>query len=448
MIARTLAFSLVGLAAAAYAAPPIEHWQTSNGARVFFSHARELPMVDIRVVFDAGGARDGVNKGLGVLTNAMLAEGAGGLPAEVISERFEDQGAEFKYSALRDMAWVSLRSITENPNLQPSLETLALVLAQPDFPESAFERQRKRLLVALAQKRQSPSDLADEAFYQAAYGDHPYASDPNGTPETLNALKVKDLRQFYQRLYVARNAVLAIVGDLSKAEAQAMAKTVIGLLPEGDVPEPLPEVKPPSGPIARHLPHPSTQTHIRIGQIGIRRDDPDYFPLYVGNHVLGGSGLVSRLADEVREKRGLSYSVSSYFSPMRVSGPFIVGLETKNAQAKEALEVTEATLRAFVEQGPTETELTAAVMNLTGGFPLLVDSNAKIVEYIAMIGFYGLPIDFLQTFIDNVRGTARRSIVDAFHRRMAPGRLVTVTVGGNTPQAAARPATSEKKTPP
>lgn len=448
MIARTLAFSLVGLAAAAYAAPPIEHWQTSNGARVFFSHARELPMVDIRVVFDAGGARDGVNKGLGVLTNAMLAEGAGGLPAEVISERFEDQGAEFKYSALRDMAWVSLRSITENPNLQPSLETLALVLAQPDFPESAFERQRKRLLVALAQKRQSPSDLADEAFYQAAYGDHPYASDPNGTPETLNALKVKDLRQFYQRLYVARNAVLAIVGDLSKAEAQAMAKTVIGLLPEGDVPEPLPEVKPPSGPIARHLSHPSTQTHIRIGQIGIRRDDPDYFPLYVGNHVLGGSGLVSRLADEVREKRGLSYSVSSYFSPMRVSGPFIVGLETKNAQAKEALEVTEATLRAFVEQGPTETELTAAVMNLTGGFPLLVDSNAKIVEYLAMIGFYGLPIDFLQTFIDNVRGTARRSIVDAFHRRMAPGRLVTVTVGGNTPQAAARPATSEKKTPP
>ncbi len=448
MIARTLAFSLVGLAAAAYAAPPIEHWQTSNGARVFFSHARELPMVDIRVVFDAGGARDGVNKGLGVLTNAMLAEGAGGLPAEVISERFEDQGGVFKYSALRDMAWVSLRSITENPNLQPSLETLALVLAQPDFPESAFERQRKRLLVALAQKRQSPSDLADEAFYQAAYGDHPYASDPNGTPETLNALKVKDLRQFYQRLYVARNAVLAIVGDLSKAEAQAMAKTVIGLLPEGDVPEPLPEVKPPSGPIARHLSHPSTQTHIRIGQIGIRRDDPDYFPLYVGNHVLGGSGLVSRLADEVREKRGLSYSVSSYFSPMRVSGPFIVGLETKNAQAKEALEVTEATLRAFVEQGPTEKERTAAVMNLTGGFPLLVDSNAKIVEYLAMIGFYGLPIDFLQTFIDNVRGTARRSIVVAFHRRMAPGRLVTVTVGGNTPQAAAWPATSEKKTPP
>ncbi|MGH8625090.1 MAG: M16 family metallopeptidase, partial [Gammaproteobacteria bacterium] len=268
------------------------------------------------------------------------------------------------------------------------------------------------------------------------------------TPETLNALKVKDLRQFYQRLYVARNTVVAVVGDLSKAEAQALANTVVGLLPEGKAPEPLPEVKPPNGPITRHLPHPSTQTHIRIGQIGIRRFDPDYFPLYVGNHVLGGSGLVSRLADEVREKRGLSYSVSSYFSPMRVSGPFIVGLETKNAQAKEALEVTEATLRAFVEQGPTETELTAAVMNLTGGFPLLVDSNAKIVEYLAMIGFYGLPIDFLQTFIDNVRGTARRSIVDAFHRRMAPGRLVTVTVGGNTPQAAARPATSEKKTPP
>ncbi len=447
MIARTIAFCLFGLAAAAYAAPPIEHWQTSNGARVFFSHAGELPMVDIRVVFDAGGARDGVNKGLAVLTNAVLAEGAGGLSAEVISERFEDQGADFEYSALRDMAWVSLRSIAETANLQPALETLALVLTQPDFPELAFERQRKRLLVALAQKRQSPGDLADEAFYQAAYGDHPYASDPNGALETLNALNVKDLHQFYQRLYVARNTVLAIVGDLSKPEAQAVANTVVGRLREGEAPEPLPDVRPPSAPLKRHLPHPSTQTHIRIGQIGIRRDDPDYFPLYVGNHVLGGSGLVSRLADEVREKRGLSYSVSSYFSPMRVNGPFIVGLETKNAQAKEALEVTEATLRAFVEHGPTEKELSAAVMNLTGGFPLLIDSNAKIVEYLAMIGFYGLPVDFLQTFVDKIKGVTRDSIVEALHRRMAPSRLVTVTVGGNAPQTEAGPALSEKKTP-
>jgi len=303
------------------------------------------------------------------------------------------------------------------------------------------------LLIALAQKRQSPSDLADEAFYQAAYGDHPYASDPNGTPETLNALDVKDLRQFHQRLYVARNAVLAIVGDLSEAEAQAAASTVVGRLPEGETPEPLPEVKPPSVPIKRHLPHPSTQTHIRIGQIGIRRDDPDYFPLYVGNHVLGGSGLVSRLADEVREKRGLSYSVSSYFSPMRVSGPFIVGLETKNAQAKEALEVTEATLRAFVEHGPTEKELSAAVMNLTGGFPLLIDSNAKIVEYLAMIGFYGLPVDFLQTFVGKIEAVAREGIVEALHRRMAPSRLVTVTVGGNAPETGAGPVLSGEKTP-
>ncbi|MGH8613873.1 MAG: M16 family metallopeptidase [Gammaproteobacteria bacterium] len=447
MIARTITFWLLGIAATAYAAPPIEHWQTSNGARVFFSHAGELPMVDIRVVFDAGGARDGVNKGLAVLTNAVLAEGAGGFPAEVISERFEDQGANFEYRALRDMAWVSLRSVTEKAHLQPALETLALVLTQPDFPKPAFERQRKRLLVALAQKRQSPSDRADEAFYQAAYGEHPYASDPNGTPETLNALQTKDLKQFYQRLYVARNAVLALVGDLSQAEAQALASTVVGRLPEGEAPEPLPEVKPPNGPITRHLPHPSTQTHIRMGQIGIRRDDPDYFPLYVGNHVLGGSGLVSRLADEVREKRGLSYSVSSYFSPMRVSGPFIVGLETKNAQAKQALEVTEATLRAFVEHGPTEKELSAAVMNLTGGFPLLIDSNAKIVEYLAMIGFYGLPADFLQTFVDKIKGTARGSIVDALHRRMAPGRLVTVTVGGNAPETGAGPVPSGEKTP-
>jgi zinc protease len=435
---------LWALAATTYAQPPIEHWQTDNGARVYFSHAGELPMIDIRVVFDAGGARDGVNKGLAVLTNAMLAEGAGGLSAEAISERFENQGAQFEYRALRDMAWVSVRSLSEQANLKQALETLALVLAKPDFPESAFERQRSRLLVALAQKRQSPSDVVDEAFYQAAYGDHPYASDPNGTPETLKALKEQDLSQFHRRYYVAGNAVVAMIGDLSNAEAHTVGNAVVARLSQGEAPAPLPGVKPPSGPITRHLAHSSTQTHIRIGQIGIRRDDPDYFPLYVANHVLGGSGLVSRLADEVREKRGLSYSVSSRFSPMRVRGPFIVGLETKNAQAREALEVTTSSLRAFIEHGPTERELSASILNLTGGFPLLIDSNAEMVEYLAMIGSYGLPLDFLHTFVSKIKGVTRERIVEALHRRMTPNRLVTVTVGGKAPQAAPTALKREK----
>ncbi len=412
------------------AGPEIQHWKTANGARVYFVAAPQLPMVDIRMVFDAGSARDGDHPGLAVMTNALLDAGAGGLDEEKIAQRLEGLGALLSTTALRDMAMVGLRSLSAAEYLGPATEILAQVVSTPHFPEAVFQRERKRLLIALQGERQSPGTIADKAFYQAIYGDHPYASPVNGTEESLGMLQRDDLLKFHARYYVAANTVVALVGDLSRTEAEKLAERLVAALPSGEAARPLPEVKPLKEALQKQLSHPSTQTHILVGQPGMSRTDPDYMALYVGNHILGGSGFGSRIMTEIREKRGLAYSAYSFFLPMRRKGPFQMGLQTRNDTAEEAERLLRETLLRFIEQGPTEKELVAAKKNITGGFPLRIDSNKDILEYIAMIGFYGLPLDYLDTFNQRVEAITVEAIRDAFQRRIDPQRLVAIRVGG------------------
>ena len=177
--------------------------------------------------------------------------------------------------------------------------------------------------------------------------------------------------------------------------------------------------------------YPSAQTHILVGQPGVKRGDSDYFPLYVGNHILGGGGMVSRLFSEVREKRGLSYSAYSYFSPMLFKGPFVAGLQTKTEQVDEAISVLLENIKNYITDGPTEEELVAAKKNITGGYPLRIDSNSKILNYVVVIGYYKLPFDYLDTFNSNVEAVTVDSIKDAFKRRINPDKLVVVKVGSS-----------------
>ncbi len=413
-----------------WAMAPIQHWETENGARVYFVPARELPMVDVRLVFDAGSARDDGHAGLANLTSALLDTGAGGLDADEIAARLEGVGARLGSGAARDMAWVRLRSLTDAELLEPALALMASVIAEPDFRPEDFSRERERMLVALQYAQQKPGEIAERAFYRALYGDHPYASPPDGTPESVKALTRRQVQAFHRRYYVARNAVVAIVGDLDRAGAEAIARRVTAGLPAGEPAPPLPEV--PALRLAREerIAHPSTQTHILMGQPGVARGEDDYFALYVGNYVLGGGGLVSRISEEIREKRGLAYSAYSYFLPMARRGPFRLGLQTRNETADEALDVLRRTLVRFVEAGPTEQELVAARRHITGGYPLRIDSNGKILEYIAMIGFYRLPLDYLETFNARIEAVTREQVADAFRRRVDPDRMVTVMVGG------------------
>lgn len=428
-IALVLAMMLMA-PALSHAAPKIKHWKLDNGARVYFVEARELPMVQLRVAFDAAGSRDPQGKsGVAKLTSQMLNEGAAGLTTDDIAIQLENLGAEFDSAVGRDMATADLRSLTDASLLEPALDVFAKIITTPTFPVSSFERERSRTLVGLAQEKQSPGTVAQKAFMRALYGSHPYALDPTGDEESLKRITRDDLVNHYRRYYVGRNALMVIVGDLSENDAKRVAQKTIGALPAGEVPSPL---IPPTTATARvnQIDFPSAQSHVMVGQFGVTRGDPDYFPLYVGNYVLGGGGLVSRLSTEVREKRGLSYSVYSDLAPLRLPGPFLIGLQTRNAQRDQALTVARDTFKAFTQEGPTEEELQAAKKNITGGFPLRLDSNRKITDQVMAIVFYGLPLDYLETFPKCVEAVTVAEIREAFQRRLDPNRMSTVIVGG------------------
>ncbi|HEW98148.1 MAG: insulinase family protein [Candidatus Parabeggiatoa sp. nov. 3] len=409
--------------------PTIQHWQTDSGTRVYFVPAPDLPMVDIEIVFDAGSARDGKQSGLAMLTNDLLSEGAAGHSADEIAEHFDNLGAELSNSVDSDMASVSLRSLSEPALLQPAVNMLALLLAKPDFEATAFERLRQQTLIGLKYQEQQPSSLARKAFYQSAFGKHPYASLSDGTAKTVSALTRDDLKAFHGRYYVAKNALISIVGALERTAAETLAKTIIEQLSPGETPLALPPVIELEQALTQHIEHPSTQTHILIGQPGVARGDPDYFNLYVGNYILGGSGLVSRLSERIREQRGLAYSTYSYFSPRRVAGPFIASVKTRQDQATEAMTLLKQTLAEFIKQGPSAAELKKAKQGITGSFPLRIKSNSNIIGYLSMLGYYRLPLDYLHTFNQNVEGVTVDKIRKAFQQRIHPDKLVTITVG-------------------
>ena len=416
------------MSGAARAALPIEHWTTPNGARVYFVRADSIPMLDVSLDFDAGSRLDPAGRaGLASVANAMLARGAGGLDESAISEGFARIGAQRGGAASDDRASVTLRTLTSEPELDAALALLARVVARPDFPAAVLAREEERAIQAIRESETKPETIAQRAFDGAMYGDHPYGA--HATPETVGAITRGDLVAFHRGYYDARSAVVSMIGAISRERAQAIAEQLTRDLPPGGAVRIVGPVVPPQQAIERRIEHPSTQSHILIGQPAIARGDPDFFPLLVGNYVLGGGGFVSRLYDEVREKRGLAYSVYSYFAPMLQQGPFTIGLQTQRTQTAVALGVVRETLARFLRDGPTEAELAAAKANLVGGFALRIDSNRKILDNLAVIGFYRLPIDYLDRWTAQVEQVTLDEVRAAFARHVRADALVTVVVG-------------------
>ncbi|MEQ8938555.1 MAG: pitrilysin family protein, partial [Gammaproteobacteria bacterium] len=224
------------------ASPEIQTWETSNGVPVYYVHAPELPMVDIQVVFDAGSSRDGDKPGLAMLTTGLLSQGAGGKDADAISNGFESLGAVYGADTGYDSSSVSLRSLTEEDLLTSALANLELVMTQPDFPKEALERRRSRTLIGLRSKQQSPGALAQDAFMEAVYNAHPYARPSEGTEESIKAISREDVVGFFKQYFVASNAMVAMVGAVDRARAEAIAEQLTSVLPKGEKPEALPGV--------------------------------------------------------------------------------------------------------------------------------------------------------------------------------------------------------------
>jgi len=427
-----LGFALVlcVIAAPAYALLPIQHWQTGKGAQVFFVANRDLPMLDVSVDFPAGSAFGTRGKsGLAALTQSLLRLGAGGLSEDEIARRMADVGAQLGGRFDSDRAGLSLRTLSSTGEMKEALDLLARVLQRPEFPAAVLEREKTRIIGAIREADTKPEVIASMTFNELIYGDHPYGLRSSGEADTVAVLTREDLVDFYRRHYTADRAVVAIMGNVSRREAEVIAEQLTGELPRSGVPASLPDVPRLTRAETRVIAHPASQSHVLVGAPGIRRADPDYFPLFVGNYILGGGGFASRILEEVRQKRGLAYSAYSYFSPTKQPGPFVMGLQTRKDQAGEAIAVVRSTLNDFIAKGPTANELKEAKQNIGGGFPLRIDSNRKILDYLGVIGFYGLPLTYLDDFVPNIEKVTLADIRNAFARHVDPERLVTVIVG-------------------
>jgi zinc protease len=418
---------LAACAGAAQAQVRIQHWTTGSGARVYFVETRAIPVLDVAVEFPAGSAWDaGRPAGVARLTLEMLKAGSARFSEDESNQRLADVGAELREDFDRDRAGFFLRTLSSER--ARALEVVADLLQAPRFPDDALERERALAIGEVQETETQPEGSAERRLYSLMYAGHPYGIVP--TAESLAAVTRADVERFYRERYRASRAVVTVVGDVDREAATAIADALTARLPAGadDGPR-LERAKPPARGVLERIARPSAQSHVLAGMAGISRDDPDYFSLFVGNFILGGGGFVSRLYKEVREKRGYAYSAYSYFMPLGAGGPFLLGLQTRNDQADEALAQARAVLDAFIKTGPTEGELAAAKRSLVGSFPLRIDSNRKLLDQAAMIGFYQLPLDWLDRFIPSVKAVTLESVRAAFARRVRTEELTTVIAG-------------------
>ncbi|GAB4398976.1 MAG: pitrilysin family protein [Rhodoferax sp.] len=433
----------------AWAALPIERWTTEQGVQINHVYSPGIPMVDVQIDFDAGSRRDpAAQAGLAGATAAMLSksiEASDGQPAldeNALGEAWADLGASFVAHADNDRFSVSLRSLSEPALLDAAAALAARTLAHPAFDATVWQRQRQTWIAALKESETRPATVAQRAFDAAVYGRHPYGQHP--TPETLAHIEVQHLRQFYAQHLLPCRARVSVVGALDRARAQQLVHTLLAPLQrrhEANVCPALPpllEVAPLVQPSEQWIAFAAAQAHILIGQPGVARRDPDYLALIVGNYILGGGGFVSRLTTQVRERRGLSYSVYSAFSAGKHAGAFSIGLQTRPDQAEQALAVVREVLRDYVTQGPTPAELEAAKANLVGGFALRLDSNRKLLDNVANMAWNDLPIDYLDTWTERVQRLSVADIHRAMARVLSPERMVTVVVGGVGPRSPAQ----------
>ncbi len=405
----------------------IERWVAQSGARVYFVETRALPIVDVAVEFSAGSAYDPRDRaGLGRLTLAMLKAGSARYSEIETGRRIADSGGDLRSSFDVDRAGFSLRVLSSEAERTKAIETLAEMLQAPLFPIEAFEREKARAVANAREGETQPDRIAEKRLYALMYPAHPYGF--SASPETLASINREDVERHYRSHYGSTRAVVTIVGDMGRAAAQALAESLTSRLARGADSVLAPVTPAPGGEVAR-IAHPSAQSHVVLGLAALSYGDPDYFPLLVGNHVLGGGGFVSRLTKEVRSRQGYAYSVYSYFRPAVREGPFLVGLQTRRDQAKDALERTQELVAEFVARGPTAAELAAAKKSMIGGFPLRYDTNRKVLDQVSAIGFYRLPLDWLDAYPAKVQGVTLAQVRDAFARRVVPAKLSIVVVG-------------------
>ncbi|BDT79856.1 peptidase M16 [Polynucleobacter yangtzensis] len=427
----------LGVLSNAYAILPIEKLDSYKGAQAYLVQTKALPMVDIEVSIDAGDRYDPVGKsGVADMVAGLMNYGARGdkglLTEAQIADEIADLGANVGLSVGGERAILRIRSLSRKDLRDRAVQLAAAMLSAPSYDPKIVEREKQRTITSLREAETKPEFVLERRFKKSVYGNYPLADSPS--VQSVGSVNVNDLKQFHKQFYRGDRMIVSIVGDVDRSQAAEIVQTLLKQIPQSGQPiAKLPDLqRTPVEALAQReiqIPFDSQQAHIAMGMTAVARNNPDYFPLLVGNYILGGGGFVSRLMSEVREKRGLAYSVFSYFAPGKENGIFQAGLQTKNDQAALALDVMSTTIAQFIADGPTPSELEAAKSNLINGYPLRIDNNRKLLDNVSSIAWNDLPLDTMDVWTKQVEAVTLEQVKASFQKYLAMDRMKIVVLG-------------------
>jgi zinc protease len=428
--------------APSHAAAKIQRLVSPGGIEAWFVQDATVPLIAMEYSFSGGATQDPPGKpGVGNMVADLLDEGSGDLDSKTYHERLERRAIELSFSSTRDNLRGSLRMLKDNKD--EAFDLLRTALTSPHFDSTDVERIRTQVLSGLRRDTTNPTALASRKFLEVAFGDHPYGRTATGTLESVPKIEIADLKDYVARVLAKDGLRIAVVGDVDPDTLGKLLDKAFGALPAKAKLSAVADVAAAKPPQRAFIPLDVPQTVVTFGGPGIRRNESDFMPGYVVNHILGGGGLSSRLYREVREKRGLAYSVYESLLWMDHSAVFVGNTGTRADRAGETVDAIEKEIRRIAEEGPTQKELDDAKSYLKGSQMLALDTSSKLAQALLQYQLDKLPIDYIEK---------RNALVDAVTlddakkaaKRLWGQGLLTVIVG-RAPQAAAQPAAAAPK---
>ncbi|MCA1941026.1 MAG: insulinase family protein [Caenispirillum bisanense] len=419
---------LLAAAWPAQAVIDVQRVVSDQGIEAWLAEDHTLPIISLQFAFRGGAAQDPEDKqGLANMASGLLDEGAGALDSFAFQSKLQDLAIELGFDASLDTFSGSLKTITDNR--ETAFDLLETALTEPRFDPEPVERIRGQILAGLRFEKEDPNTIASRTWFETAFPDHPYRKRTEGTEETVRAITVEDLKQFAANRLNREDLVIGVAGDITPEELKTVLDDVFGGLPDQSglpkVADVTPEFTGRTVAVEMDIP----QTVGMFGHAGIARDDPDFYAAYVLNYILGGGGFASRLMEEVREERGLAYSVYSYLYPLDHAALMIGGVATQRARFETSMDVIREEWRKMAAAGPTEGELADAKTYLTGAFPLRFSSTGAIASILMAMQLDDLPIDHLETRNAQVEAVTLADVKRVAERLLKPENLLVVVVG-------------------
>lgn len=432
LISMFMAVAFVSTAPAAAPAAKIERIVTPGGIEIWHVRDDTLPMVSMEFGFLGGSAQDPADKsGVAAMMAALLDEGAGDLDARSFQERLEERAIALSFSAQRDTMRGSLKSLTEHRDHAFGL--LNVAVTKPRFDADAIDRIRAATLAGIRRRATDPNQIGGDRWFAKAFPGHPYGRPQRGDLETVAKITAADLQAMHRNTFARSNLKVATIGAIDAGEIAKLVDRAFAGLPAQPVLTPVADVVPQGNGEHDIVQMDVPQTVITFGGLGLKRSDPDFIPAFVLNHILGGGSFSSRLYREIREKRGLAYSVYSALAPMRHAGLFIGGVSTRNDRAAESLAIILEQIRQIAADGPSADELAKAKSYLIGSFPLRFDTSGKIASQLLEIQIENLGIDYIDRRNGLIQAVSADDVRRAAARFLTDARLLVTLVGRPDP---------------